>query len=264
MGGTRRGRLLVAAAALAQLYMTSVLGAPDAPQPQPPGASNATGATNVTAGVQPAGPKVCMVSMTTLNHDYVASEDAQYSFEYALATQTAYAHKWGYPFFLQAVTPPGDEQHDKRLDWGRLYMVQHLQATLPALCEWIFALEGDVIITNHLFNLATVFALAGNASFVINRDAAGNLNTGMWYVRSTPLAQDMLAFIATIRYTHKADSRVRGWGFNGGTMVRGEAGDVRADAMLPCRPSDAPCILHPRLRSTTPPLWPTPRWCPPS
>ena len=63
---------------------------------------------------------------------------------------------------------------------------------------------------------------------------AGNLNTGMWYVRSTPLAQDMLAFIATIRYTHKADSRVRGWGFNGGTMVRGEAGDV-----LGAQPADA-------------------------
>ena len=84
-----------------------------------------------------------MVSMTTLNHDYVVSEDAQFSFEYALATQTAYAHRWGYPFFLQAVTPPGDEQHDKRLDWGRLYLVQRLQATMPAICEWIFAVEGD-------------------------------------------------------------------------------------------------------------------------
>ena len=206
-----------------------------------------------------------MVSMTTLNHDYVVSEDAQFSFEYALATQTAYAHRWGYPFFLQAVTPPGDEQHDKRLDWGRLYLVQRLQATMPAICEWIFALEGDVVITNHLFNLATVFDLAGNASFVINRDTAGNLNTGVWYVRSTPLAQDILAFIATIRYSHKDDSRVRGWGFNGGTMVRGKRGGQwlrwqRAATPI-ARLTHASTLHPPRSRFTTPQSSPTPRWC---
>ena len=212
--------------------------------------------------------------MTTLNHDYVVSEDAQFSFEYALATQTAYAHRWGYPFFLQAVTPPGDEQHDKRLDWGRLYLVQRLQATMPAICEWIFAVEGDVVITNHFFNLATVFDLAGNASFVINRDTAGNLNTGVWYVRSTPLAQDILAFIATIRYSHKNDSRVRGWGFNGGTMVRGAwhamriAIGWRRGPQPGCHPNRASDTRlrspPPRSRSTTPRWWPTPRWCPTS
>lgn len=164
--------------------------------------------------------KVCMITMTTLNHEYVAGEDGQFSFEVAMATQAAYAARHGYPFFLSAVVPPGDEPHDKRLDWGRLYNIQRLQRQASGLCEWFFALEGDVIITNHSFDLSTVFNLAGNASFIINRDLAGNLNTGLYFVRSTPLAQDMMSFIASTRFSHKHDIRVKGWGFNGGTMVR--------------------------------------------
>ena len=163
--------------------------------------------------------KVCVVTVCSLNGGYLASEDAQLSLQYGVQTAAAYASKNGYPFFLSSIVPPGDEPFSKRLDWGRLYLVRSLQERFPDVCDWIFVLEGDVIITNHDFDLQSVFDIAGNASFILNRDAAGNLNTGVFFVRSNAMGRSIVDTIASIRFSHKSDPKVVTWASNGATMI---------------------------------------------
>ena len=189
--------------------------------------------------------KVCVVTVSSLNKDYLASEDGQLCLEYGVQGAALYASKNGYPFFLSSIVPPGDEPFTKRLDWGRLYTVRRIQNDFSGVCEWIFVLEGDIIVTNYDFDLQRVFDLAGNASLIINRDAAGNLNTGVFYVRTNDVGRSIIDTIASIRYSHSSDPKVKTWASNGATMIAFRNQTIVASAAL----------VPNKLINTYPPNW---------
>ena len=153
---------------------------------------------------------------------------------YGVATSSLYAQRHRHRFV--AVTHPaaGPEAAGKRLEWARNRAIQQLFRDdgsesgdeLACQVDYAFWLEADVWITNLTVPLDDLVAAAAAArgdgaapELIVNRDAAGNLNTGTGLIRCSAAGLRMLERMDEIRYSHADDRKLLMWGANGAAMV---------------------------------------------
>ena len=174
-----------------------------------------------------------VVAISSLAPDWLSSPDGQLGLSYGVATASLYAQRHRYRFV--AVTHPsaGPEAAGKRLEWARNHQIQQLFASsnddeskaLDCQVDYVFWLEADAWITNltvPLEQLVTAGAAArGDGAapeMVIDRDAAGNLNTGTGLIRCSAAGLRMLQRMDEIRYSHANDRKLITWGANGAAV----------------------------------------------
>lgn len=184
-----------------------------------------------------ASPRFCVVTVTSLDSQYLLDGDGQASLAYSIGSQAMYAAKHNYSFHLVATVAAGAEPWVKRLDWKRHYTVRALLDGDD--CDWVMATEGDVIITNLTTPLSTFVdeasaKLGRHAALIVNRDTFGNVNTGTFFVRRCEAGRRFLDRVSEVRYQNSTDKRVVAWGANGGIIVALEEADdsLSRDAVL--------------------------------
>ena len=175
-----------------------------------------------------------VVVISSLAPDWVASPDGQLGLSYGVATASLYAQRHRHRFV--AVTHPsaGPEAAGKRLEWARNRQIQQLFASsadesgapvLDCQVDYAFWLEADAWMTNLTVPLQQLVAAGAAArgdgaapEMIINRDAAGNLNTGTGLIRCSAAGLRMLERMDEIRYSHANDRKLVMWGANGAAV----------------------------------------------
>jgi hypothetical protein len=171
-----------------------------------------------------------VVAISSLAPDWVASPDGQLGLSYGAATASLYAQRHRYRFVPVTHPSAGPEAAGKRLEWARNRQIQQLfssgdDGALDCQVDYAFWLEADAWITNLTVPLEQLVAAGAAArgdgaapEMVINRDAAGNLNTGTGLIRCSAAGLRMLQRMDEIRYSHANDRKLVAWGANGAAV----------------------------------------------
>lgn len=97
--------------------------------------------------------------------------------------------------------------------------------------------EGDVLITNLEISLMSIIEEANHqkgslAHLVVDRDAAGNVNTGTFFVRNSHVGRQIMDRMSVIRTEYATDSKLLTWGCNGAIMVAMRDAEIKAEVTL--------------------------------
>ena len=175
-------------------------------------------------------PRFAIVSVSSFAAPWVHSLDGQLGIIYSTQTAFIYALKHNYSISLTTQPVPGEEIDSIRLDWAKLASIEKLFTDADGRldcshCEYAFWMEADVIITNLTVRLEDVVsratALHGGtpADLIINRDAAGNINTGTGFFRCSQKSLDILHRLTEIRHEYATDPKLVLWASNGATSA---------------------------------------------
>ncbi len=177
-----------------------------------------------------AAQRFAIVTVCSLAAPWVQSLDGQLGLIYSTQTASLYASIHNYSFVLATHPLPGEELENKRLDWAKLAQIERLFTNDDGSLncsryDYVFWMEADVFITNLTVRLEDIVERATAqhndtpADLIINRDAAGNINTGTGFLRCSQTSLDILHRLSEIRHEYSTDSKVIFWASNGATST---------------------------------------------
>ena len=165
-----------------------------------------------------------IVTSFTLNNPFLKSETANQGMIYGLKGISMYSLMHGYTF-LPIFVPPPIEEHN----WNRVRMTLQLfqrkgRTEVDCMHDWVVWMESDQFITNYHISLESIveqaIAKAGKIpDLIVNRDAAGNINTGIMFIRCSEMGRKAMTRIRELQISHAHNRLVDMWDSNGCVML---------------------------------------------
>lgn len=169
-------------------------------------------------------PSFAIVTSFTLNNPFLTTTTANLGMIHGLKGIGTYALMHGYTF-LPIFVPPPKEEHN----WNRVRMTLQLfqerdKKEVSCAYDWVVWMESDQFITNFEITFESIVAMAVKQSgklpdIIVNRDAAGNINTGIMFIRCSERGRKAMTRIRELQVTHARHPLVDKWDSNGCTML---------------------------------------------
>jgi len=108
--------------------------------------------------------------------------------KYGKLSMEEYCRKWGYDFvfedkLLDTVLPP---------HWSKLLLMLQLMRS-KANYDYVVWLDSDVMVMNHEISITSlIFEHMKDKHFMLSRDVSGHINTGVWIVRNSEYARQIV------------------------------------------------------------------------
>ena len=165
-----------------------------------------------------------IVTSFTLNNPWLQTTTANLGMLYGLKGISMYSLMHGY-YFLPIFVPPPKEEHN----WNRVRMTLQLfqhksKAGVSCMYDWVVWMESDQFITNYDVTFESIVAQATaqhgkTPDLIVNRDAAGNINTGIMFIRCSEVGRKAMVRIRELQITHAHNRLVDQWDSNGCVML---------------------------------------------
>lgn len=170
-----------------------------------------------------AGVAFSLVTAFTLDRPWLETETGLLGLSIGVQGIAAYAARHTYNF-QPVFTRPSDDEH---INWARVRKTVQLftgqGSNLMCQSDWVVWVESDTWITNQHILLENIVALANDSNpdfaAIVNRDYAGNLNTGVAFIRCSHEGLVLMHALLQCKEQNRTHHLVKAWDHNGCMML---------------------------------------------